>query len=158
MPGRPARRGRVPELLVRCLRLPQDRQCPPERCQGSGWTTFGERYCALGVSGAGSKEGRLEFLGDLEQLVRCLSGHGDLMRGQHDLDVRGQNSATAEAIRRFVHHPSDRCRGRIDSALRAVLAAAQTDRTHVTDTQDDSPVTVRLVVSSSLMYGTLTPC
>jgi hypothetical protein len=39
------------------------------------------------------------------------------MRGQHDLDVRGQNSATAEAIRRFVHHPSDRCRGRIDSAL-----------------------------------------
>jgi hypothetical protein len=103
----------------------------------------------LGVSGAGSKEGRLEFLGDLEQLVRCLPGHGDLMRGQHDLDLRGQNSATAEPIRRFV-------------ITRAIAAAAALTRrsasspgcgsnrphTRNYDTQDDSPVTVRLVVSS----------
>jgi len=38
------------------------------------------------------------------------------MRGQHDLDVRGQNSATAEAIRRFVHH-----------ITRAIAAAAAFD-------------------------------
>jgi hypothetical protein len=62
------------------------------------------------------------------------------MCGQHDLDVRGQHSTTAEAIRRFVQHPSDRCRGRIDSALcepetgQSWLRLRTTDRTHVTMT------------------------
>jgi hypothetical protein len=46
------------------------------------------------------------------------SGRPHVARGQHDLDVRGQEPGSRGLIAGLVHHPAHRRRGRLDLALR----------------------------------------